>query len=150
MAYHCQSVWFPEKSTPFKKSRAPALQFLVFRFKSTCINVYAQVDTHFLSYTLHCYQSWRCWFHRVWSDAPDHHTVFFLYPYQPSVVHNVFLNTQCMRYSDVIHIEPYTICTKYFLCFKMKPTNPTPKHKHIFFMHLKWFSTRSQFIVRID
>ena len=38
-------------------------------------------------------------------------------------VHNVFLNTQCMRYCDVIHI----VCT-YFLCFKMKPTNHTSKH----------------------
>ena len=42
------------------------------------------------------------------------------------VVHNVFLNTQCMRYCDVINIASYKICTKYFLCFKMKPSNPTP------------------------
>ena len=52
------------------------------------------------------------------------------------VVHNVFLNTQCMRYCDVFHIAPYTIFTKYFLCFKMKPTNPTRKHKQILLMHL--------------
>ena len=25
---------------------------------------------------------------------------------------------------------------------KMKPTNPTTKHKHIFLMHLEWFSTQ--------
>ena len=54
------------------------------------------------------------------------------------VVHNVFLNTQCMRYCDVIHIAPYKICT----CFKMKPIIHTPKHKCIFLMHLEWFSTQ--------
>ena len=26
------------------------------------------------------------------------------------VVHNVFLNTKCMRYCGVIHIAPYKIC----------------------------------------
>ena len=54
------------------------------------------------------------------------------------VVHNV----QCMRYCDVIHIAPYKICTKYFICFKMKPINPTPKHKCIFLMLLECFSTQ--------
>ena len=34
------------------------------------------------------------------------------------VVQNVFLNTQCMRYCDIIHIAPYYIFTKYFICFK--------------------------------
>ena len=29
------------------------------------------------------------------------------------VVHNVFLNTQCMGYCDVILIAPYKMCTKY-------------------------------------
>ena len=53
------------------------------------------------------------------------------------VVYNVFLKTQCMRYCDIIHIAPYKICTKYFICFKMKPINPTPKHKCIFLMHLE-------------
>ena len=41
------------------------------------------------------------------------------------VVHNVFLNAQCMRYCDVIHIAQYKIGSKYLICFKMKPTNPT-------------------------
>ena len=58
------------------------------------------------------------------------------------VLHNIFLNTQCMRYCDAIHIAPYRICTKYFICFKMKLTNPTPKHKCIFLIHLEWFSTQ--------
>ena len=44
------------------------------------------------------------------------------------VVHNVFLNTQCMRYCEVIHITTYKIYSKYFILFKMKPTNPTSKH----------------------
>ena len=54
---------------------------------------------------------------------------------------NVFLNTQYMRYCDIIHMAPYKICTKNLICFKMKHTNPTPKHKHIFLMQLEWFST---------
>ena len=58
------------------------------------------------------------------------------------VVHNVFLNTQCMRYCDVIHIAQYKIWTKHFICFKMKPIIHTPKHKCIFLMHLEWFSTQ--------
>ena len=37
------------------------------------------------------------------------------------VVHNVFLNTQCIRYCDVIHIAEFKICTKYFISFEMKP-----------------------------
>ena len=41
------------------------------------------------------------------------------------IVHNVFLNSQCMRYCDVIHIAQYKIGSKYLICFKMKPTNPT-------------------------
>ena len=63
------------------------------------------------------------------------------------VVHNVFLNTQCMRYCDIIHIAPYKICSKYFFRFIMITTNPTSKHKHIFLMHLERFLTQN--IVRI-
>ena len=42
------------------------------------------------------------------------------------IVHNVFLNTQ-----EVLWPHSYRtvqICTKYFICFKMKPINHTPKH----------------------
>ena len=53
------------------------------------------------------------------------------------VAHNVFLNTQCMRYCGVIHIAPYKIYSKYFIRFKMKPTNPNSKPKHIFFLPLE-------------
>ena len=53
------------------------------------------------------------------------------------VVNNVFLNTQCMRYCDVIHIAPYKICTKHFIRFRMKPIIHTPKQKCISLMHLE-------------
>ena len=52
------------------------------------------------------------------------------------VVHNVFLNTQCMRYCNVIHIAPYKYVQS-TLCFKMKPIIHTPKHKCISLMHLE-------------
>ena len=58
------------------------------------------------------------------------------------VLHNIFFNTQSMRYCDVIHIAPYRICTKYFICFKTKPTNPAPKHKRICLIHVERFSTQ--------
>ena len=40
-------------------------------------------------------------------------------------VHKVFINTQSMKYCDIIPIASYKICTKYFICFKMKPMNHT-------------------------
>ena len=58
-------------------------------------------------------------------------------PETDDVVHNVYLSTQCMRYCDVIHIAPYKISTKYFICFIIKPTDPTCKHKLIFLMHFE-------------
>ena len=46
------------------------------------------------------YQS-LCWFHRVWLDVPDHHTVVSesISPLSETgdKVNNVYLNTQCMR-----------------------------------------------------
>ena len=35
-----------------------------------------------------------------------------------------------------------TVQNLYLIILKMKPTNPTPKHKHIFLIHLEWFLTR--------
>ena len=48
------------------------------------------------------------------------------------VVHNVFLNTNTcgIRTSFISHRTKFT-------CFKMKSTNPTPKHKRIFLMHFE-------------
>ena len=99
-----------------------------------------------LLYTHQCSQSWYCCFHRVWSNAPDHHTVVFWIHITP--LWNRWRSTQCfsqykcMRYCDVIHIPPYKICTKYLIGFKMKHTIPTPSHKHIFMLHLEGFSTQ--------
>ena len=59
-----------------------------------------------LLYTNQCYHSWYCWLHRVWSDALDHHTGF-LNPHLSSLKLMTFLNTQGMRYCDVIHIAQY-------------------------------------------
>ena len=46
------------------------------------------------------YQS-LCWFHRVWLDVPDHHTVVSesISPLSETgdIVDNVYLNTQCMK-----------------------------------------------------
>ena len=55
-------------------------------------------------------------------------TLWFSEPISPlsetdDVVHNVCLNTQFMRYCDVILIAQYKICSKYFIGFEMKPTN---------------------------
>ena len=46
-----------------------------------------------LLYTHQCYQSWYCWFHRVWSDAPDHHTVVFWIHITP--LWNWWRSTRC-------------------------------------------------------
>ena len=124
-----------------------------YKMEAMVMRIQARRMLHFIIYTHQCYQSWYCWFHRVWSDAPDHHTVVFsihitlLWNWWRIIVHNVFLNTQCMRYCDVIHIAPYKICTKYFFRFIMKTKNPLSKHKRIFLMHLERFSTQN--IVRI-
>ena len=76
--------------------------------------------------------------------APDRHSVVTS-PLSEigDVVHMFFSLNKSMKYCDFVHITPYKICTKYFIYFKMKPTNPTPKHKRIFwcilndFQHLK-------------
>ena len=44
-------------------------------YKSTWVAI--EVIPCDLLNTHQCYQSWYCWFHRVWSDAPDHHIVVF-------------------------------------------------------------------------
>ena len=57
------------------------------------------------------------------------------------VVHNV-ISIHNAWDCDVIHIAQYKIWTTYFTYSKMKPTNITHKHKHIFLIHLKLFSTQ--------
>ena len=47
-------------------------------------------------------------------------TLWFSEPLSPlsetdGVVHNVFLNAQCMKYCDVIPIAQYKKCTKYLI-----------------------------------
>ena len=99
-----------------------------------------------LLYTHQCSQSWYCRFHRVWSDAPDYHTVVFWIHITP--LWNWWCSTQCFsQYTrhEVLWRRSYRtvqICTKYFICFKLKPLNHTPKHKRKFLMQLEWFSTQ--------
>ena len=57
-----------------------------------------------------------------------HRTVSVLSIVMSFILHR----TKSTEHCDVIHIAPYKICTKYFICFKMEPTNPTPKHKQSF------------------
>ena len=78
---------------------------------------------------------WQC--HSVTLDR-----FFKLMRYESAEACRVYTILKCMRYCDVIHITPYRICTKYFIGFLMKSTNPTPNYKRIFLMHLEWFSIR--------
>ena len=74
---------------------------------------------YILLYTHQWYQSWYCLFIEC-DPMLRITTLWFSESISPLsetdyVVHNVFLYTQCMRYCDVSHIAPYTICTKNFL-----------------------------------
>ena len=61
---------------------------------------------------------------------------------------NWWRSTQCFsQYTrhEVLWRHSYRttqICIKYFICFKMKPINHTPKHIRMSLMNLEWFSTQ--------
>ena len=96
-----------------------------------------QTQYLYLLYPHQCYHSWYCWFHRVWSDAPDHHTVVFWIHITP--LWNWWRSTQrVFQYTmhEALWRHLYrTVQNLYFICFQMKPTNSTPIHKHIFLIH---------------
>ena len=78
-----------------------------------------------------CYGSLHCGFSESISPLSE----------TDDIVHNVFLNTNAWGIvrSFISLRAKYVQSTLSF--FKMKPANPTPKHKHIFLMHFEWFST---------
>ena len=93
-----------------------------------------------LLYTQQCYQSWYCWFQRVWSDTLDHHTVVFWIHITP--LWN-WCFSQCMRYCDVIHIFSVS---KWSLQILLRSINTSVCSFRIIF----YSRPCSRFIVRID